>query len=66
MEKIPVKSLMVRLSLVEYARLRHFLKRHNLTDLSDNQVVRKLIFDQLDLEEARHETDRKTSAMGTA
>jgi hypothetical protein len=68
MNKKPVKSVLVRLSCEEYERLRSFLQRHNLTDISDNQVMRKLVLDQLDLEEARHEPkqQRHASAMGVA
>jgi len=68
MNKKPVKSVLVRLSCEEYERLRSFLQRHNLTDISDNQVMRKLVLDQLDLEEARHEPkhQRHASALGTA
>lgn len=68
MNKKPVKSVLVRLSCEEYERLRSFLQRHNLTDISDNQVMRKLVLDQLDLEEARHEPkqQRHASAMGIA
>lgn len=68
MNKKPVKSVLVRLSCEEYERLRSFLQRHNLTDISDNQVMRKLVLDQLDLEEARHEPkqQRHASAVGIA
>jgi hypothetical protein len=68
MNKKPVKSVLVRLSCEEYERLRSFLQRHNLTDISDNQVMRKLVLDQLDLEEARHEPkqQRHAPAVGIA
>ena len=68
MNKKPVKSVLVRLSCDEYERLRSFLQRHNLTDISDNQVMRKLVLDQLDLEEARHEPkqQRHAPAVGLA
>ena len=64
----PLKNVMLRLTSEEYARLNHARRRNNLDSLSDNQIVRKLLFDQLDLEEARHEPkqQRHASAMGLA
>jgi len=64
----PLKNVMLRLTPEEYARLNHVRRRNNLDSLSDNQIVRKLLFDQLDQEEARHETrqHRHASALGTA
>ena len=67
MNKKRVESVLVRWSCDEYERLRSFLQRHNLTDISDNQVMRKLVLDQLDLEEARHEPkQRHAPAVGIA
>jgi hypothetical protein len=63
----PLKSVMIRLTSEEYSRLNDARRRNNLDSLSDNQIVRKLLFDQLDLEEARHEPkQRHASAMGIA
>lgn len=64
----PVKNVMLRLTPEEYARLNHVRRRYNLDSLSDNQIVRKLLFDQLDQEEARHDETRHrhASAVGTA
>ena len=64
----PLKNVMLRLTSEEYARLNHARRRNNLDSLSDNQIVRKLLFDQLDLEETRHEPkqQRHASAMGLA
>lgn len=64
----PLKNVMLRLTSEEYARLNHVRRRNNLDSLSDNQIVRKLLFDQLDQEEARHEPkqQRQASAVGTA
>ena len=63
-----LKNVMLRLTSEEYARLNHARCRNNLDSLSDNQIVRKLLFDQLDLEEARHEPkqQRHASAVGLA
>ena len=62
-----LKSVMVRLTPKEYARLNHARRRNNLDSLSDNQIVRKLLFDQLDEEEARHEPNqRHAPAVGIA
>lgn len=68
MKKDPLKNVMLRLTPEEYARLNHVRRRNNLDSLSDNQIVRKLLFDQLDQEEARHETrqHRHASAVGIA
>lgn len=64
---IPVKNVMLRLTSEEYARLNHARRRNNLDSLSDNQIVRKLLFDQLDQEEARHEPkQRQQAAVGLA
>jgi hypothetical protein len=64
----PLKNVMLRLTSEEYSRLNDARRRNNLDSLSDNQIVRKLLFDQLDLEEARHEPkqQRHASAMGIA
>jgi len=64
----PVKNVMLRRTSEEYERLNGARRRNNLDSLSDNQIVRKLLFDQLDLEEARYEPKqhRHASAMGTA
>jgi hypothetical protein len=63
----PVKNVMLRLTSEEYERLNGARRRNNLDSLSDNQIVRKLLFDQLDQEEVRHETrQRHASAMGIA
>jgi len=64
----PLKSVMLRLTSEEYSRLNDARRRNNLDSLSDNQIVRKLLFDQLDQEEARHEPkqQRHASAMGSA
>jgi len=64
----PLKNVMLRLTSEEYSRLNDARRRNNLDSLSDNQIVRKLLFDQLDLEEARHEPkqQRHASAMGLA
>jgi hypothetical protein len=63
----PLKSVMLRLTSEEYSRLNDARRRNNLDSLSDNQIVRKLLFDQLDEEEARHETrHRHASAVGIA
>jgi hypothetical protein len=62
-----LKSVMVRLTPKEYARLNHARRRNNLDSLSDNQIVRKLLFDQLDQEEERHEPNqRHAPAVGIA
>ena len=68
MTKTPLKSVMLRLTSEEYARLNHARRQNNLDSLSDNQIVRKLLFDQLDQEEERHEPkqQRHASAMGLA
>ena len=64
----PLKNVMLRLTSEEYSRLNDARRRNNLDSLSDNQIVRKLLFDQLDLEEARHEPkqQRHASAVGLA
>ena len=70
MTKTPLKSVMLRLTSEEYARLNHARRRNNLSGLSDNQIVRKLLFDQLDQEEkeVRHEPkqQRHAPAVGIA
>lgn len=68
MTKTPLKSVMLRLTSEEYLRLNDARRRNNLDSLSDNQIVRKLLFDQLDLEEARHEPkqQRHAPAVGLA
>lgn len=67
MTRNPLKNVMLRLTLEEYARLNHVRSRNNLDSLSDNQIVRKLLFDQLDEEEARHEPkQRQAPAVGLA
>lgn len=69
MPKTPLKSVMLRLTSEEYARLNHARRRNNLDSLSDNQIVRKLLFDQLDQEEkeVRHEPNqRHAPAVGLA
>jgi hypothetical protein len=62
-----LKSVLLRLTSEEYSRLNDARRRNNL-DISDNQIVRKLLFDQLDQEEARHEKkqQRQQAAMGIA
>jgi len=64
-----LKNVMLRLTSEEYARLNHARRRNNLSGLSDNQIVRKLLFDQLDQEEkeVRHEPNqRHAPAVGIA
>lgn len=66
----PLKNVMLRLTSEEYSRLNDARRRNNLSGLSDNQIVRKLLFDQLDQEEkeARHEPkqQRHAPAVGIA
>lgn len=62
-----LKNVMLRLTSEEYSRLNDARRRNNLDSLSDNQIVRKLLLDQLDLEEARHEPNqRHAPALGIA
>ena len=65
----PLKNVMLRLTSEEYSRLNDARRRNNLSGLSDNQIVRKLLFDQLDQEEkeVRHEPNqRHAPAVGIA
>lgn len=66
----PLKNVMLRLTSEEYSRLNDARRRNNLSGLSDNQIVRKLLFDQLDQEEkeVRHEPkqQRHAPAVGIA
>ena len=62
-----MKSVMLRLTPQEYARLNHARCTNNLDSLSDNQIVRKLLFDQLDQVEESHEPkQRHAPAVGIA
>lgn len=69
MTKRTLKNVMLRLTSEEYSRLNDARRRNNLDSLSDNQIVRKLLFDQLDQEEEeRHEPkqQRHAPAVGIA
>lgn len=54
--KATIKNIALRLTHEEYERLNHARRLNNLDSLSDNQIVRKLLFDQLDEIELQHFT----------
>jgi len=66
MSEKPKKQIALILTREEYQRLREHCAARNMSTISDSQIARVLVLNQLDREEEHHEQRQSAARVGVA